>query len=333
MSSSPSVLVFGTGSLGRAGLLALPLLTGCIEFGLDPIEPDGGPTQRVTLTDEFLQAPLPKVDLLWVIDRTASMDQELDALVDAADLLGAQLDEAGIAWQLGVVSADVSTAQAGWLLGTPWVLAPPEDPALHLEAILAQPAAAAEEAGIGAAIQALALARGDGVNAGFRRPDASLHVVFVSDGDDASDAAIGADPVGAMQDALAIEAENGLPAMASAVVGDVPGGCTSPFGSAQAGERYAQLAALTGGATVSICATNFAPVVDAIGATSIVLTDTFVLREEPASDKITVTVDGARADGWTFVPGTAEQGPSIRFEIPPPAGAVVVVSYTVKVSA
>ena len=72
-----------------------------------------------------------------------------------------------------------------------------------------------------------------GVNVGFRRPDAALHVVFISDGDDESGDVLGDHPVDAFLGLLAAEeSRTGRAARASAVVGDVPDGCTGDDGAA-----------------------------------------------------------------------------------------------------
>lgn len=303
-------------------------LAACSEWGLKGVDPGPPPPRRATVTETFVQAPLPKVDLLLVLDRTASMDQELTALVDAADLLGDQLEDAGVAWQMGVVGTEMSISEAGWLLGLPWVLTPSGDPGAHLDSVLAVPdGGTGEEAGIASAIRALELASPSLVNDGFRRPDASLHVVFVSDGDDESDAFLAGDPVQAMHERLAIEASNGLPATVSAVVGDVPGGCSSAFGSATAGTRYVHVAEGAGGEVVSICSTDFTPIVQALGDASIVLQSEFVLHDVPSSDVITVMVDGKTVMDWTL----DAEIPAILFDAPPQAGAEVMVTYTVVV--
>ena len=58
-------------------VLGLAVLTGCIEFGLDPIEPNHDPTQRVTVTESFFSYR-PSTDLLpgrntvTVVARTAA---------------------------------------------------------------------------------------------------------------------------------------------------------------------------------------------------------------------------------------------------------------------
>ena len=79
---------------------------------------------------------------------------------------------------------------------------------------------------------------------------------------------------------------------------------------------------------VSICATNFAPIVEALSDASIVLQTEFVLHDPPVGAAITVTIDGETATtGWVLDPAI----PAIVFEVPPPAGAEVQVTYTVQV--
>ena len=65
------------------------------------------------------------------------------------------------------------------------------------------------ESGLAAAWLALTEPNISGSNRGFRRPDALLHIVFVSDNDDQSDEVLGEDPVGTFQDFLSGEATSG----------------------------------------------------------------------------------------------------------------------------
>lgn len=306
----------------------LPLvLSGCVEIGFSGIGDGEPPAERVVIEERFVQEPLPGVDLLFVIDATLSMEQELAALGDEVEALLDTLDAAGVHWQIGVVGVDMLGDQGGVLLGTPWVLTPTTDDVIgRLEARLQpDPFPSPSEAGLAAAAAALAMAAPGGANAGFRRPGAGLQVVFVSDDDDGSDA-LHDDPVGAFLDQLQTERAGGGWARAAALVGDVPGGCSSSRGSARAGTRYVEAAEATGGVVASICDAAFDEVLAALGADSVVLPDTFALEGLPISDSPQVTVDGATADGWSY----EVDPPRIRFEAPPAAGAVVVVRYTVE---
>ncbi len=307
-------------------ILVILQLVGCIEFGLDPIDPEGEPKRLVAVTETFVQQALPEVDVLFVIDNTASMSQEQASLAADFDTLVDELDLAGVAWQLGVVSTDMSGPEGGWLRGNPWVLTPgtPDRALQFAELVQVGTDGLAAEAGLAAATTALSLAVAEGPNEGFRRPDAAVHVVFVSDADDDSD---GADPVGAFLEQLALESSTtDRPSRASAIVGDMPSGCTGADGTAQAGSRYAEVVAATGGSQISICTSDLAPIYSSLAELSIVYSTRFDLREVPEPDSALVEVDGeVLSDGWDL----QLDPPAIRFDEAPVPEASIRVTYLV----
>jgi len=294
------------------------------DIGVDPIDDTAPPVAFVPVQETFVQRPLPAVDLLLVVDDTASMGQEQEALAAEFPGLAEALDAAGVSWQLGVVTTDMGHAQAGWLRGSPYVLT---SGVAHLlpEAVQVGTGGASPEAGMAAAVRALDLAAPDGPNAGFRRSDAALHVVFVSDADDASDAWLGVDPATALLARLTAESA-AAPAVVSAVVGDPEGGCVSDKGSAHPGKRYAAAVEATSGALVSICAADLAEVVASIGEASIVWPTRFPLARTPVEGTVRVQVDGRATDAWWFDAPVA----TVVFVEPPPASARVEVDYLVE---
>lgn len=310
----------------------LLLMTACdFEFRLDPQDSGDAPV-RVVVEDTFVQAPEPAVDLLFVVDDTASMAQEQEALGEAAAALVTALGDAELAWQAAIVSTDMSGPRAGWLLGDPFVLTPglPDVESLFAEAFAVGVDGATPEAGLAAAVEAVTLAEAGGPNAGFRRPDASLHVVFVSDDDDASDEWLGLDPVGSFVEAMGGQDRAGLPARASAVVGDVPSGCTTADGAARAGERYHQVVERTGGTFASICAADFSPLLAALADVAPAYPVRFELSEDPKDGSVDVEVGGVRlTEGWTF---DRTDGPAVTFDDPPAAGVEIVVTYVIEVA-
>ncbi|NCG18270.1 MAG: hypothetical protein GWP91_04560, partial [Rhodobacterales bacterium] len=186
--------------------IALVLLAGCVEFGINPIEPDGQADRRVAVLETFVQSALPKIDVLLVVDQTASMAQEHAALSGNLILMLDQLEEEDVAWQLGVVGTSVGGQKSGWLQGSPWVLTP-TTPNLQVQVdslFQVKDRGGFRESGLAAAILALELAHPGEVNTGFRRHDAALHVILISDADDASDG----DPVTELVNKLQEEAEN-----------------------------------------------------------------------------------------------------------------------------
>jgi len=298
----------------------------CQEFGFNGLGTGDPPDRRVVVEERFVQAPLEGVDVLFVIDETPSMEQEFDALADSVGALMAGLDSSGLNWQLGVVGADMIGEDRGLLWGVPWVITAdtPEREELFAEMLVTPPVPTQSEAGLAAAILALELATDGGANEGFRRPDAGLQVVFVSDGDDSS-ATLHDDPVAAFLERIALEEASGSWARASALVGDVPSGCASPRGTAQPGTAYVEVAEATGGVVASICHADFAAVLEALSADSVVLPVRFELAEVPVSDEVQVSVDGVQATGWEL----AVDPPAVVFDTPPDAGVSILVSYTV----
>lgn len=303
--------------------LASTLLSGCVDYSIGDDDVDA--VVPVLVDERFVQAPLPEVDVLFVIDSTGSMAEEQGALAAAASTFLHALADLSLAYQVGVVSTD--PLDEGALVGRPWIITgtadAPEDAlayALQVGTTSAPPAAGFHTA-------ALALADEAGANRGFRRAEAGLHVVFVSDGDDQSDSFLGADTTGAFLDVLAAdEARSGRAARVSAVVGDVPGGCRSDEGSALPGTRYAAAAVSTGGIVESICAADFALVASALGGAAAEWPTRFPLRSEPDPGSTRVEIDGARVTtGWWL----DLDEPALVFDVAPAADAEIHVLYAV----
>lgn len=304
------------------------LLSACINYRIDPIDEDP-PLQRAVVVDEFVQRDLPAVDILFVVDNTGSMAQEQMRLGNEFESLADALDREDIAWQVGVVTTERSAADAGWLQGQPWILTPDlDDPqAAFVSTVQVGTDGSSPEAGLASAMLALELAGPDGVNAGFRRPDAVLHLVFVSDSDDQSESWYD-DPAGAMLDALEAESQwSGLPARASAVVGDVPDGCTSVAGVAQPGHEYHEVATASGGVVESICSPDLGNILEAVAEQTMVWQQRFELRAEPLADSVRVSLNGERQEqGWNL----ERTPPAVTFCTPPPPGSEIRVEYVVQ---
>lgn len=303
--------------------MTLLLLAGCIDYFVDGRNTE---VDSVTVTEQFSQAPLPMVDVLFVMDGTGSMAAEQARLGGAIPDFVDALDAVGVRYQIGVTSMDL--ADGGALLGMPWILTPADaDIASQLAANLAVGTdALPPSAGLDAA--ALALADADGVNVGFRRPDAALQLIFVSDADDASGAVLGADPVAGLVAVLAAEAaRTGHAARASAVVGDVPSGCFGSGGTALPGTRYAAVADATGGLVSSICADDYAAVVAGMADAAVEWQSRFPLQAAPVDGTVSVTVDGARVDGWSV----DAADPALVFDTPPPPDSWIEVRYSLAV--
>ena len=303
---------------------------------------DGGDFERITKKEalilsrklerlEVLLGGIRKMvkvpDLLFVVDDTASMAQEQVSLAARFSTLADDLDAADVSWQVGAVRTSMQGEQAGWLQGSPWILTPDIDDrgAAFADMVQVGTKGSSPEAGLAAAIEALALSVPGEANAGFRRPDALLHVVFVSDADDHSQDLLGADPVGAFLEVLAAEAEaTGLPARASGLVGDVPSGCSSASGTAQPAFRYTEAVEGAQGVTTSICAVDFGPFLASLAEASLSWQTTFELSGVPEAGTLRVEVGGEAVGGWTL------DGTLLDLHEPPGPEAVVTARYLVR---
>lgn len=298
------------------------LMTGCIDYGLG--DPDDTVIADLPVTESFTQAPLPGLDVLFVVDNTGSMVEEQAGLAGAAAPFVSGLDALQVDYHLGVTTTDPK--DAGALTGRPWIITPEaDDPAAALAAALVVGTDATPPgAGLDAAVMAVADASGG--NHGFRRPDAALHVIFVSDDDDESGEVLGEDPANGFLAWLGGEAaDTGRVARASAVVGDIPSGCRGTGGSALPGTRYAEVAVASGGEVVSICASDFAVVAEAIDEVAIEWPVRFTLQAAPVAGSAVVSVNGVRATSGWFVDAVE---PALVFEVPPAGDAEITITYS-----
>ena len=288
-------------------------------------DPDDQIDPPVWVTETFEQAPLPKVDILWVVDTTGSMNEELVSLKSGFVELVEDLNNEQLNYQVGVVTTDMSL-DAGTLYGNPWIITSElDDPSESFaDAVDSLPASVDGEAGLASFIAALSEPNLSGANRGFRRDDAALHVIVVSDSDDQSDEYLNGTPEVEADKFLTEEAlRTGLPAWLSAVVGPEPLGCVGQ-GGAVVGSAYIAVAEVSGGEVLSICEPDLTELFGGLGALSFSYPSEFELQGVPALESVSVTVDSqAESDGWSV----EDAPPRLVFDLPPPAGVEIEVRY------
>lgn len=314
--------------MGAAVLLPSLLLSlsACNDVRLDPLEDTDSPTLAV-VEDVFFQEPDPAVDVLFVVDDTPSMAQEQAALAAAANALVEALSD--LRWQIGVTTTDMVSV-SGRLVGEPWILTPDaQDPRAALaRALVVGTASAAPEAPLAAAVAAVNLSESGLSNAGFRRRDAALHVVLVSDADDRSEAWLGDDPVTAFLDRIAEEDRPDRPARVSVIAGAPGAGCAGSTGTALPGVRLAAVASATGGASASICDGDYSSIFEQVGEAATTWPRRFALSRHPVSEELDVRVNAVRTAARFEVEGDV---PYVAFAEPPPPSAEIRVQYVVAV--
>jgi len=317
-----------------AEALVLLILAACVDYGVS--DDDDQARDSLVIEERFTQSASPMVDVLWVVDNTASMAREQVTLAEDFEGFVAALEAEDVAYQLGVITTDVSADDAGVLQGVPWIVTPEHaDPVQAFsDAVQVGIDGAGPEAGLAAAWMALSEPLISDENRGFRRPEALLHIVIVTDSDDHSDEAL-ADLLGDGETAVDFflefldghHATSGLAPLVSAVAGEVPNGCYGLTGRALPADDYHSVVSATDGVFASICAGDMAPVVEGLGAASLIYADSFELQAVPLPGTVSVWVEGERSlEGWTW----QDEPSAILFDEPPPPDASVVVRYTVR---
>lgn len=261
----------------------LPILVACSDYEV----------KNLTIEDHFVQDEYPPADVLFVVDDSASMVEEQARLGENFGAFVALLGTTTADYRIGVTTTDPDNG--GVLVGP--VLTADTDDVIAAFTALVNVGTSGNRDEQGLAMAALAV-RSD-VNPGFLRREAYAHVVFVSDEDDHSSG----EPERYV-DALRQSAP-GEGVFAHALVGDEPEGCLSGTSAAGAGSRYLAVAGELDGLTESICADDYALVLEAIGLQVSGWNPVFPLTEIAASETIEVNVDGAyiperEADGWRY---------------------------------
>ena len=286
-------------------------------------------------TDEFEQGAGKKVDVLFVIDNSGSMGEEQTNLSDNFNTFV----QIATLWQndyhLGVVTTDMDAGKDTGKLreaGGTRVITNMTPNGTNLFKSMAKVGTngASEEQGLAAAEAALTLpnvydsgkacstdadCKGDGFcvaspdggakacgghNRGFLRKQAGLEIVFVSDEEDSSPAALKyyANFFWSLKGA----ANKGL-FHAHAIVGlsnsGSSGGC-----DAQKGNRYITIANDSGGKTASICDKSFSSTLQNIGEVAFGLSHQFFLTmtAEPSTIEVKIngTVCSVSAKSWQY---------------------------------
>lgn len=320
-------------------LLVLGLLLGsCQEYSLE----------GRLVTDEFHQEPASRVDILFVIDNSVSMEEEQEEVADNFSKFIASIQETNVEWQIGVVTTDmVDPEQRGRLVGDPRIIdnQVPDFEQAFQDNIRVGTEGYPIERGLSATLAAITPPLATHENAGFVREDAQMAIVVVSDENDCSDngTIIGEDASACHQEpeklvpishfvtelrALKNDPRN---VSFSAIVELDPEMGYAACGEAAPGKRYLNLARLLGGLSRSICG-EYDDIMDELGLSVAGIRSSFQLTRTPDVCSIDAEVDGVvvsrddtRVDGWTYDQDTnylTLWGPAI-----PPRDSTLVVTY------
>ncbi|MBF5041304.1 choice-of-anchor D domain-containing protein [Aggregicoccus sp. 17bor-14] len=303
----------------------------------------GESSDRTEKTDTFIQQDAAKVDVLFVVDNTPTMVEEqprftaaLPAFVDAALQKGVDMHAAvtttGIDPASNACPGGAQGGEAGRFFpvdnSSPRIV---NQNTPNLAGVLQNNSqvglCSLREEGFEAMRRALSVplvnnaddprtATPKDGNAGFLRDEAALAVVFVGDEDDNSPDEV-LTYVKFLQEK---KGENQPQRVTVYAIAPTKTGCAS---AGAGGQRYAEIAKLTGGEVQSICAGDYAPLLRTVANKAFSPQNTFPLSSPATSGSIQVTVNGTPATGWHYDADTQ----SVVFDVTPPPGAKIAVSY------
>lgn len=330
-----------------------------VSFQPNPAEPTEGQPRSLEpriQTDVVLQAAIPEVDILWTIDNSGSMncivgchggpggDTDFVRVTDEFDSFMSFLDGSGLDYHIGVITADpldegalVRQGNIRWIDdGTP-------NPVETFRSIALGVGTSGSdvETGVGTTFQAREDQFND-ENAGFFRPDASLHtVVFANEDDQTPDSLVTLNEFTRWYRGLRVAVEERT--FNSIVCTEIDGfGFDGPC--REVSERYMQATEDIGGITWDITSEDYGSLIERLGTQAVAQRAEYFLSEIPIVDTIrvemivedgpqvvllprTVNPETGEAEGvYTYVPVRN----SILFEdYRPPALARLEISYVV----
>lgn len=258
-----------------------------------------------------------KVDILFVVDNSGSMEDNQYTLTNNFDNFYRILKDLELDWQIGVVTTDNAALQGIVKIITPET---PDVQQTFSDNALVGTSGSGTEMGLEFAYQALAEPMLSGQNRGFLRQDAGLRVIVLSDEEDQSPRSVDY-YVSYLQ---SLKVTPGLVTL-SAISGDVSG-CSTQCGSADPASRYAAAVRSSDGVQASICDCDFINALEVLAEESVVFQDTFPLTQTPIESTIQVEVDSRISSDWHY----DETLNSVVFNselVTPQNGETVVVTY------
>jgi len=288
----------------------------------DDDDDDGGSDSADTdaVRDVFEQQVVDELDIVWVIDNSASMADEQAKLQERASDFIAGIEAAGVDFHIGVITTDLDDLeQAALFVGSPTVITrdTPDYETVFRERLDVGIAGSEQEEGIDAAYSALSEPRRSGPNGGFHREGASLMINYLSDENDCSDrgALFGIDdpdacydrddllvPVAELVEDYRALTDSGPTPLVNAIVGpEITEGCES----SKPGQRYWEMVSAFGGTQSSICDDDFATAISQIVAQTSQPRSVFILTQDAIESTIQVWVDDSpiepsSSDGFTY---------------------------------
>lgn len=301
----------------------------------------GNGDETALYEEGFTQEAWESLDVLWVVDNSGSMSEELDMVRENFDSFITEFVGLGLDYHLGVITTDMDNeGHKGALQGGYYITPDSSDPYTEfMNAVDQGSSGSGSERGMDAVKAALSEPLTSTTNAGFLRDDAALAAIVLSDEDD--DSTIDESTFTSWFQGLKSD-----PAQVTfnAVVGDPSGPGLLDFGGcsglvdgdmlqADAGDRYIDVVGRTGGIWRSICYEDYSETLAHVSLSSAGMVTTWTLSQTPTnSGQIEVYVDGTQwyyslLDGWTY--DADENSITFHGDALPGVGAYVLIRYPV----
>jgi hypothetical protein len=283
----------------------------------------------------FTQDYYDEVDVMWVVDNSCSMDEELQQVRDNFAAFVTEFSALELDYHLAVITTDMDNpSHSGRIQGSIITQDSADPEAEFLTYVDQGSSGSGSERGFDSTMAALTEPVISTDNAGFIREDAALAVIVVTDENDS----------GSTSTSNFVSWFTGLKAdpakvSFSAICGDRMTGCSSgdiwagTMLQATGGDKYIDASEDTGGIFASICTENYDEALQHLSLTAAGMTVSFLLDYEPSTlSDIVVTVEGVAIandsdNGWTYQADTNSvifHGPAI-----PGPGETVYISYPV----
>lgn len=263
-----------------------------------------------TAFELYQQAERKPVDIVFALDKSGSMGDNIASVTTNLDTFISALSGADADYQLAAVVQD-----SGCIFGSDLAITPSmgTDQAKAVWTTMTSgPAGSNTERGF-SLIESATTAS---CNAGLVRDDATLAVVLVSDEPEQS-----VNPYSTYVASLQALKSDPSDVVIHAVGGDYPNGCSS----AQPYTGAYEATVATGGLFLSICAADWGAKLEQLAEASLVIRDNFPLSESPVESTIEVSVNGLPVWGWTW--DAAENAVVFDADAAPESGADIRIDY------
>ena len=257
------------------------------------------------------------IDIVWLIDKSGSMHQHAQSVVDGIEQMMLSLPPAG--WRLGITTT-------AWFNSASTQEFPlvPGDSVQDAWDAYNNTGNHGTEAGFDALYAYLIE---NTYNQSWLRPDAGLLVVFVSDEDEQSSRDFTSNPSG-LQDFINWYGHQRNSVFLASIVNihQTVNDCTWGVPALYVGDRYMDATTAFGGVVVDICSPDWAPGVQAATAQA-QPHEEWHLTYTPLVDTLIVFEDFVEKDSSEWQYNTVTN--SVEFLVIPPEGALVEIGYVI----